>query len=141
MRNESISPVVANVRAAAQFHRVTVQFVRRTADLHDANDVAVFVAEELLNVGTLLRFRVRNFRPRNRRVLRDFVVHQFFHVAHLLFRQRGAREIERQLLRSDVTPFLRRLATNDFVQRPMQQMRDRVMPLDRRAARAIDRAP
>ncbi len=128
----------AHVRAAAEFHRVTVQFVRRAADLHHAHEVAVFVAEELHDVGPLLRFRVGNFRPRDGRVLRDLFVHQLFHVAHLLLREGGTGEIEGQLLRPDVAAFLRRVAADDFVQRPMQQMRHGVMALDRGPARAIE---
>ena len=38
----------SHVRAAAKFHRITIQLVRRSADLHHANGVAVFLAEELL---------------------------------------------------------------------------------------------
>src|SRR5450432_3250436 len=37
----------ADVRAAAKLHGVSVESVRRAADLHDAYAVAVFVAEEL----------------------------------------------------------------------------------------------
>ena len=89
----------------------------------------------------LFRFGVGNFRPRDGRVLRDAFIHQLFHVAHLLWREGGAVEIEGQLVRADVAAFLRRVAANDFVQRPVQQMRHRVMPLDRAAARAVDPQP
>ncbi len=53
----------------------------------------------------------------------------------------GAGEVEGQLVRPDVTAFLRGVAADDFVQRPVEQMRDGVVALDRRAARAIDVAP
>ena len=53
MRKKPISPVAAHVRAAAEFHGVTVQLVGVAADLHHADDVAVFVAEELHDVGPL----------------------------------------------------------------------------------------
>ena len=56
-----------------------------------------------------LRFRVRDLRPRNRRVLRNPLIHQLLHVAHLLRRERLTREVESQLLRPDVTALLYRL--------------------------------
>ena len=40
----------ARVRAAAKFHRITIQLPCLAADLDDADDVAVFVAEELHHV-------------------------------------------------------------------------------------------
>ena len=46
----------ADMRTAAEFHRVAVQFVGRAADLHHAHKIAVFVAEELHDVGPSLRF-------------------------------------------------------------------------------------
>ena len=76
----------AHVGAAAEFHRVAVQLVRLAADLHDADEVAVFVAEELHDVGALFRFDVGNLCPGNRRALGDLFVHQFLDLAHLLFR-------------------------------------------------------
>ena len=46
--------------------------LRLAADLHYTHDVAVLVAEELLNIRALLRLRVWDFRPGNRRVLESF---------------------------------------------------------------------
>ncbi len=126
------------MRAAAEFHGVSIQLVRAAADLHDAHDVAILVTKELLNIGALLRFYVGNFGPRNRRVLRDLLVHHFLEITHLLLRQRRARKIERQLLRSHVASLLHRLATNEFVQRPVQNMCDGMVSLDRAATRRIN---
>ena len=47
-------------------------------------------------------------------------------------------EIEREFVRANERAFLRRLLADDFVQRPMEQMRDGVMALDGRAAFGID---
>src|SRR5207302_2544728 len=94
------------VSAAAKLHRVAIQFLRLTADLHDANEITVFLSKELLNVFVLLGLSVRNFRPRHRGVLGDLFVHQFFHIALLLRRERCAREVERELIRPDITSLL-----------------------------------
>jgi hypothetical protein len=51
-------------------------------------------------------------------------------------RERRAVEIERQLVRPDERTFLRSLLAGDFVQRPVQKMRDGVMPLNCIATRA-----
>ena len=72
--------------AAAKFHGVAIQLLRPSADLHHPHDIAVLVAKELLDIRTLLRFRVRNFPPRDRRLLRDLVVNQLLDRAHLLAR-------------------------------------------------------
>ena len=46
-----ISEVLTDVGAAAEFHRVAVERFVAPADLDDADEVAVFVAEELHDVG------------------------------------------------------------------------------------------
>ena len=97
----------SHVRAAAELHRITVKRARRSADLQHANRIAVFLSEKLNDVFSLFRFGERNFSPRNRRVLGNFFVHQFFNVALLLRRERRAGKIERQFVRPDVAPFLR----------------------------------
>src|SRR5207248_6274667 len=45
-----------HVRAAAEFHRVTIERARRSADLQHAYGVTVFLAEKLNDVFPLLRF-------------------------------------------------------------------------------------
>ena len=54
--------------------------------------------------------------------------------ANLLRSQRRAVKIKRQLIRPDRRTFLRRFFADDFVQCPMEQMRDSVVPLDGGAA-------
>ena len=120
----------ARVRAAAKFHRITIQLPCAAADLDDADGVAVFVAEELHHVLAVLHVGVRDFRPRDAGVFEDAFVDELLDVGDLRGRERRAVEIEGQLVRPDERTFLRRLLARDFVQRPMQQMRDRVMPLD-----------
>src|SRR6266481_1983606 len=128
----------AYMGAAAELHRITVERFRFATDLQNADSIAVFLAKKLLNVGTFFRLGVRNFCPGNRRVLRDFFVHQFFHVADLLLRQCRARKIQRQFVRADITPFLRRIARNNFMQRPVQQVRRSMVSLNRFASIDID---
>src|SRR5262249_25708268 len=84
----------SHVRAAAELHRITIQLARRSADLQDANCVAVFLAEKLNNVLPLFRIGEWNFSPRNRRAIGNLFVHQFFNVPLLLRRERRTRKIE-----------------------------------------------
>ena len=97
-----------HMSAAAKFHRITVQRLRLPADLDHAHQIAVFLTEELLDIRTVLRFRVRNLRPGHRGVFRDPLIHQLLDRAELLFRERCTREIECQLVRPDVAPLLSR---------------------------------
>ena len=53
-------------------------------------------------------------------------------------RERGAVEVEGQLVRADEGALLRGFLADDFVQRPVQQVRDGVVPLDGAAARAVE---
>ena len=78
--------------------------------------------------------RKGHFRPAYSRIFEDAFVDNFFDVGHLRRRQRRAVEIEGQLVRSDKRTLLRRVATHHLVQRPVQQMRDGVMALNRGAA-------
>ena len=120
------------VSAATQLHRVTVQFLRLTADLKDAHFVAVFLTKELLNIFASFNVRVWNiWDVVNRRVLCNLFVHEFFHIALLLRRQRCAREVESQFVRPYITPFLHRIRGHNFMQCPVKKMRHRVVTLDR----------
>ena len=129
----------ARVRAAAKFHGITVQLPGVAADLDDADHVAVFVAEELHHVLAVLHVGVRDFRPRDAGVFEDAFVDELLDVGDLRGRERRAVEIERQLVRPDEGTFLRRLLAGDFVQGPMQKMRDGVMTLDRVATSCVNR--
>ena len=98
------------MRPAAKFHRVAIERFWLATNLHDAHGVAVFFAEELSDVLALLRFGIRNVRPRDLCILGDFVIHEFLHISLLFRRQRRATKIESQFLRPDVAPFLGCLA-------------------------------
>ena len=56
---------VGDVGATAEFHGVAVEGFVAAADLHDANEVAVFVAEELHDVFVVLYLGVWDFDPRD----------------------------------------------------------------------------
>ena len=71
-------------------------------------------------------------------VLENAFIDQPLDVDDLLSGQRGAVEIEGQLLRGDIGPLLGGLLAGHFVQGPMQKMSHRVMTLDGVTTRGID---
>ena len=91
---------------AAQLHRVAVQLPGVAANLHHAHGIAVLVAEELHHVAAVLHFGVRDFSPAHAGIFEDAFVYKFLDVGDLLRRQRGAVEVEGQLVRADVGAFL-----------------------------------
>ena len=108
------------------------------ANLHDADLIAVFVAEKLHHFGTTAHIGVINLAPSNGCILEDFLVNQAFDSGDLLGSERRTAEIEGQFVRADIAAFLHRLTTHDLVQSPVEQMRDSVMTLDGSTACAID---
>ena len=77
-----------------------------------------------------LHVGVGDFGPAHAGVFEDAFVDELLDVGDLLRRERRAVEVEGQLVRADEGTFLRRLLAHDFVQRPVQQVRDGVMALD-----------
>src|SRR5438132_3901581 len=124
--------------ATAKLHRVAVQFLWLAADLNDTDLVAVFLTKKLPDLFAFLRFRIRNFCPRNRSILSDLFVHQLFYIALLLRRERCAREVERQFVRPDVTALLCCIPRDNFMQRPVEQMRPGVVTFDDAPPRGVD---
>ena len=94
------------VRAAAQFHRVAIECIGLSANLHHTNRVAVFVAEELQYVIAAGDVAVRRLGPAHAGILEDALVHQLLNVLQLLRRKRLAVEVERQLVRANKRTFL-----------------------------------
>ena len=92
---------MADVRAGAEFHRPTVEGSGLAADLHDADGVAVFVAEELHDVGAALDGRVRDFAPGHGVVGEDALIDELLDIGQLARRERRAIEVEGQLRRID----------------------------------------
>ena len=129
---------VTDMRAAAEFLRVTVELVRLAADLHDADDIAVFVAKELHDVGAALDVGMFHFGPGNRIVGLDGGVDLFLHRRELRGRDSGAVEVEAQAVLIDRRALLRGILRDDFVERPVQQVGRSVMGFDRAATRGID---
>ena len=125
------------VGAAAEFHRVAVELRGAAADLHDADGVAVFVAEELHHVLAGFHVGVGDFGPGDAGIFEDAFVDEAFDVGELRGRQHGAVEVEGELVGADEGAFLRGLVADDFVQGPVEQMRDGVVALDGVAAGAI----
>ena len=64
----------AYMSAAAEFHRVAVKLARRASDLHDSDDVAVFVTEELQDAGTALYLGEGNLKPTHGCICKDLLV-------------------------------------------------------------------
>ena len=118
------------VSAAAQLHRITIQLLRLAADLDDPDGLAVFLAEELHHVFARFHLRIRYFGPAHTGVFENAFVDQFLDFGELLWRQRPAVEVECEFFGADITALLRGVPADDFVQRPVQEMRDSVMALD-----------
>ena len=137
--NRPTSPVARVWVPPHKLHGIAVQTAALAADLHDANHVAIFFAEELHDVFASLDFRVGHFGPGHAGVLQNPLVDQPFDVGHLGGVKRGAAEIESQFIRPDVGTFLRGIGADDFVQSPMEQMGDGMMPLDGVAAGTCQR--
>ena len=74
----------AGVRAATKFHGVSVQLPGFATNLNDADGIAVFVAEELHDVGAALDVGVFHFGPGNGHVLLDRAVDHVLHHGDLL---------------------------------------------------------
>ena len=129
---------VTDMRAAAEFLRVTVELVRLAADLHDADDITVLVAKELHDVGAALDVGMFHFGPGNRIVCFDGGVDLFLHRRELCGRDSGAVEVEAQAVLIDRRALLRGILRDDFVERPVQQVRGSVMGFDRAATRGVD---
>ena len=81
---------------------------------------------------------MRHLNPSHVSVFQNALINQPLDVDDLLSGQRGAVEIERQLLRSDIGPLLGGFLAGHFVQRPMQQVSHRVMALDGVPTSGID---
>ena len=129
---------VARVGAAAEFHAPAIELVRLAADLHDADEVAILLAEESHDAVVGLGLNVGNFAPGNGIVGDDAFVHESLDVAELLRGERGAVEVEGELVRRDAGALLRGVLADDFMQRPMQNVRDGVVALDGVTTRGID---
>ena len=124
--------------AAAELHAPAVELVALAADLHDADEVAVLLAEEGHDAVVGLGFDVGHFAPGNRVVGDDALVHESLDVAELLRGERGAVEVEGELVLRDAGAFLRGVLADDFMQGPMQNVRDGVVALNGVTTRAID---
>ena len=129
---------MADVRARAEFHRPAVERGSLAADLHDAHGVAVLVAEELHDVRAALDGRVGDFAPRHGVVGEDALVDELLDVGQLARRERRAVEVEGQLRRVDRGTLLRGFLGDDLMERPVQDVRDRVVALDGIAAGLVD---
>ena len=104
---------VADVRAAAKF-------LREIADGDDADDVAVFVAEELEDGGIALDLGVGAFVPRHGHIGVDLFVHELFDFGDFLRRHgRAVGEVEAQAVGADIGAFLRDGVAENFPQRPV----------------------
>ena len=124
--------------AAAEFHRVAVQRVAFAADLDDADDLAVFVAEELHDVLAVLDRGVRDLGPGNGHVLFDGAVDHFLHHGDLFCCERRAVEVEAQAVFIDGGALLGGVFGNGFVKRPVEQVGGGVVCFDRAAAGGVE---
>ena len=98
--------------------------------MHDADGVSVLVGEKLHDVVTLRHLVVRHFGPAHHGVFKDAFIDECLNVGDLLGCQRLTVEIERQFVRANIGTFLRYVGAGDLVERPVKQVRDRVVTLD-----------
>ena len=129
---------MADVRARAEFHRPAVEGGGLAADLHDADGVSVLVAEELHDVRAALDGGVGDFAPRHGVVGEDALVDELLNVGQLAGRERRAVEVEGQLRGVDRGALLRGFLGDDLMERPVQDVRDRMVALDGVAAGLVD---
>ena len=95
--------------ATAEFHRVTVQLIALPTNLNDANLVAVFVTEELLDILAVFDAFVGHFLPAYRFACFYGIINLFFKCIYLL-RTKGTRiKVETQAIATDHGALLRRL--------------------------------
>ena len=71
-------------------------------------------------------------------VFEDAFVHEAFDIRHLRRAEWGAAEVERQFFGSDVRSFLDRVFADDFVERPVQEVGNRMVAFDGQAPWLID---
>ena len=106
--------------------------------MHHTNGVTVFVTEELEDVGALGDFAACDLCPTYPTIFNDALVDELLNVGQLAWGKRLAVEIEGELVRSNIRTFLRSIGANNFVQCPVKNMGDGVMPLNGGAAVGID---
>ena len=131
-------PGAADMGAAAEFHAVAIEGVRLAADLDHADGVAIFFAEGLHDFRAGFHVVVFHLGPEHGGVLDDAFVDEFFNVGDLLRGEGGAIEVEGQLLRAYVGTLLRGVSTDNFMQRPVQEMRHAVVTGNGFAAGLVD---
>ena len=124
--------------ATAKFLGVAVELVRLAADLDDADDVTVFVAEKLHDIGAAFDRRVDHFFPTNGIVGLDGSIDLFLHRGDLPGCHGGAVEIETQAVFIHRRTLLCGILRHDFVQRPMEQVGGGVVGFDRAAALRVE---
>ena len=129
---------MADVRTRAEFHRPAVERGDLAADLHDADGVSVLVAEELHDVRAALDGGVGDFAPRHGVIGEDALVDELLDVGQLARSERRAVEVEGQLRGVDRGTLLGGFLGDDFMERPVQDVRDRMVALDGVAAGLVD---
>ena len=116
--------------AAAEFHRVTVEGEGLAADLDDADEVAVFVAEELHDVLATFDVGVGDFLPRDGLRGGDGGVDFFFDDGDLSGREGGGSEVEAQAVGGDEGALLGGVGRDHFVESPVKKVGCGVVGLD-----------
>jgi hypothetical protein len=119
--------------------RATAKFLGEIADGDDADDIAIFVAEELEDGGVALHLGVGAFLPLHGDVGGDLLVHEAFDLGDLGRSQgRAVRKVKPQPVRPDIGTLLGDGVAQNFPQRPVHQVRAGVVGFDARAAGFID---
>ena len=106
--------------APAEFHRVTVKFALLSTNLNDANLVAIFIAEELLNILAVFNAGAGHFLPAYRFACFNGIINLFFKCIDLLGTKRTRIKVETQAVTTDHGTLLRRVGRDDFMQCPVE---------------------
>ena len=105
--------------ATTEFHRVAIQLLGLATNLHHADFIAVFVAEELLDIGTAFDAIMGHFDPADRLGGFDVSVDLGFDLIDLIGAECAGVEVEAQAVAADHRALLRGIAGDDFVQCPV----------------------
>ena len=76
--------------SAAEFHGVSVKIFRRPANLYNAYNIAVLIAEELQDARLSLDLGIGQLVPAHGGVLKDALIDQAFHAGDLIGSQSAA---------------------------------------------------
>ena len=113
--------------APAELHRIAVEGSVFSADLNDANEVAILIAEELHDIGVILDLTVRHFGNADGIVGSDAAVHLGFDPADLVGVESLGVEVKAQTVGGHERTLLSCIRADSLVQSPVEKVGRGVM--------------